>query len=231
MKFGTFLANLFERIPEWSIKNDLRYFLAFNRFIPNSIASLSPIKGYTKYRKLQKGDFVVDAGAYPGDYAVWASRKVGSRGKVICFEPNPKNRMILEKNLKKQGQKNFIIVPKGLWDKNTYIKIKNFDGLHTELSSIEGVEEIQVVKLDDELKRLGIKKLNVFKADIEGAEIQAVKGAKKSFRKFKPFISIASYHIVNGKRTSFFLEDFFKKLGYKVKSDYPSHLTTFAWKN
>lgn len=231
MKLAHILTKSFEKFPEIPIKNDIRYFLAFSPLIPKSIQDLSPVKGYELYGKLKPGDVVVDAGAFTGDYTIFAARKVGKNGKVIAFEPDSKNRGILKKNLKHERLNNVIIVPKGLWNKNTVLKFRNLDGLHSNLASIDGNISINVVKLDDELKKLGIKKINVLKMDIEGAEIEAIKGSIKTLKKSNPFVKIASYHIVNGKETRIFLEIFLKKLGYQVKSDFPKHLTTYAWKN
>jgi len=225
------LTNIFEKIPEWSLKNDLRYFLAFNKFVPNAISNISPINGYIKYYIPKKGDIIVDAGAYPGDYAVFACRKIGKTGKIICFEPDPKNREILRKNLKKEGLNNFIIVPKGLWNKNTTLNLETQDGLHSSLSNKSLGITIEVVRLDDELKKLGIKKIDILKMDIEGAEIEAVEGAVETLKKDKPHVTIASYHIVNGKQTSNYIEEFLSDLGYKTFSDFPKHLTTYGLKN
>jgi FkbM family methyltransferase len=230
MNLGSLLAYVFEKIPEWSIKNDLRYFLAFNKLVPNFVKSISPVAGYEMYYHLKEGDVVVDAGAYPGDYAVFASRKVGNSGKVICFEPDPKNRKMLRKNLEAERRNNFIIVPKGLWNKDTTLKLKSSDGLHSNLSKETGQTLIDVAKLDNELKKLKIKKIDVLKMDIEGAEIEAIAGCRSTLKKNKVHVAIASYHIVDGKTTSHFLENYLSKLGYNVKSDFPKHLTTYAWK-
>ena len=229
MNLGHLLSIVFEKMPEWSIKNDIRYFLAFNKLIPKSISDISPVKGYELYRKLKAGDIVVDAGAYPGDYAVFASRKVGKTGKVICFEPDSENRKVLRKNLEKERMNNFIIVPKGVWNKEEILKIKDFEGLHTEITN-KGKKEVEVTSIDKELENLGIDKVDVIKMDIEGAEVKAVEGCRRILGENKVFFIIASYHIVDGKRTSYFLEDFFKKHGYKIKTGFPKHLTTYAWK-
>lgn len=230
MNISKIISTLFEKIPEWSIKNDLRYFLAFNRLVPNFIQDISPIKGYELYYNLKEGDIVVDAGAYPGDYAVFASRKIGKSGKIICFEPDKKNRKILRRNLEKEWPNNFIIVPKGLWNKNITLNFKGNNGLHSSLSSNKGIQKIIVVSLDDELKKLGIKKIDMLKMDIEGAEIEAIQGSREILKKNKVNVAIASYHIVNGKTTSYYLEEYLSKLGYKTKSTFPKHLTTYAWK-
>tara|TARA_Y100000310_G_C20702463_1_gene831142 strand:+ start:9073 stop:9768 length:696 start_codon:yes stop_codon:yes gene_type:complete len=227
---GGLLSKGFEKIPEYAWKNDLRYFLAFNSLIPNFVSDMSPVKGYEMKRKLKEGDVVVDAGAYPGDYAVYASRKVGKEGKVICFEPDKKNASILRKNLEKEGVDNFVIIEKGLWNKNTKLKIRMSEGLHTALGE-EGIEEIEVVKLDDELKNLGIEKVDVIKMDIEGAEIQAVEGCKKTLKDNNVHTMIASYHVVDGEKTAVFLEKFLSEIGYKAESGFERHLTTWGWKD
>lgn len=229
MSIGSILAAIFEKIPEIPIKNDIRYFLAFSPLVPKFVSDISPVKGYELHLKLEQGDYVVDAGAYPGDYSILASRKVGQTGKVIAFEPDPKNREILRKNLEKEGRDNFIIVPKGLWNKNTKLNLENPDGLHSNLKGISG-QQIEVVKLDDELKKLGIDKINVLKMDIEGSEVEALEGAEETLKNNKTKIIVASYHKREGKTTSYFVEDFLKKLGYETKSDFPKHLTTYGWK-
>jgi hypothetical protein len=124
------LTTLFEKFPEWPIKNSMRYFLAFNPMVPKAIQDLSPIKGYEMYRKLQEGDIVVDAGAFTGDYTIYAARKVGPNGLVIAFEPDEKNRAILQKNIEHDKLNNVIILPKGLWNENGTLSITS-DGLHS----------------------------------------------------------------------------------------------------
>ena len=226
---------MFEKFPEWPIKNNIRYFLAFNSMVPKSIQDLSPIKGYEMYRKLQEGDIVVDAGAFTGDYTIFAAKKVGPNGLIIAFEPDEKNRKILAHNIEHSKLNNVIIVPKGLWNENGLLNITS-DGLHSMVGvpskdyDANTFTQIEVCRLDDELKRLNIPKVDVIKMDIEGAEIEAIQGCVETLRDSDPFIIIASYHIVDGVETKFFLEDYFRDIKYKAISDFPKHTTTYACK-
>ncbi|MBX4196783.1 FkbM family methyltransferase [Candidatus Pacearchaeota archaeon] len=230
MNLGSLLSKAFEKFPEWPIKNDIRYFLAFNRLVPSFVSDLSPVKGYELNYHIKPGDIVVDAGAFTGDYTVFAAKRAGPHGKVLAFEPDAKNRKILAHNLNHEGLRNVIIIPKGLWNKNTKLQFSGSDGLHSTLLAGSKETSIDVVKLDDELKKRGIRKVDVIKMDIEGAEIEAIQGSLETLKKNKVHVIIASYHIVDGKRTSYYIEDFLRKHGYQAKSDFPKHLTTYGWK-
>jgi len=64
--------------------------------------------------------------------------------------------------------------------------------------------------------------------DIEGAEIEAIKGAKKTLKNNTANLAIASYHILDGEKTHFKLEKMLQKLGYKTETSFLQHLTTYA---
>lgn len=217
----------FIRIPEWTWKNRLRHFLATSRWVPNFIQDFSPIKGYEKFRNLHEGDIVIDAGAFPGDYALFAAKKVGSRGHIYALEPSPANRKLLERNIQKSGLENITILPKGLWDRSTTLTIQE-QGLAAQVKTAESDDVIDVVPLDLLVKELQLEQLDVLKMDIEGAELQALAGAEKTLKHFKPYTCVASYHIVNGETTAGRVEKLLKQAGLQVRTDYPKHLTTYA---
>lgn len=187
------------------------------------------IPGYFQGRDLKEGDFVIDGGAYNGVFSVYASKKIGSKGKVICFEPDEFNAKILEENLKLNGCENYIIIKKGLSDKEGVVKFKS-GGIGATISE-DGDVEIKTTTIDLELERLNIpkEKIKFIKMDIEGAEMDMIDGAEKTLSNL-PYIAIASYHIVNGEMTFYECEKKLRKIGYKVKTDFEDHLTTYSIK-
>jgi FkbM family methyltransferase len=221
--------SLFITLPEWPVKNRLRRFLAFNPFIPSMVSDWSPLKGYEQHRPLRTGDIVVDAGAYPGDYTLFAARQVGPSGRVIAFEPDARNRAVLERNVRLDGRTNVTIIPKGLWDSDDVLNLDQ-DGLASTVVEHAADSTIEVTTLDAVVAALALPRVDVIKMDIEGAEIRAIQGCVETLRRFAVHACIASYHVVNGETTSHFLEKFFRDQGYTSTSAYPRHLTTYAWK-
>ncbi len=210
-----------------------------SKYLNENLSTLHrEIKGYLSLRDVQKGDFVLDFGAYNGAFSVYASKKVGPNGKVFCYEPDKNNIKILKKNLELNNCTNCEIIEKGIWDKETELKFKS-GGVGAMISK-QGDVIIKTTTIDKEVEKLkkqkiSLNKIKFIKMDIEGAEIKALEGAEKTLsnkynkRKNKPYIAIASYHIVDGKKTCYEVEKILKKFGYKqVNSFFPNHLTTIG---
>ncbi|MBL7074573.1 FkbM family methyltransferase [candidate division KSB1 bacterium] len=203
------------------------------KFYDNPYVSiLIPVKGYLKKYSIQRGDIVIDAGAYVGIFNLIASKMVGDEGRVIAFEPNRENYKKLLNNIKLNDVTNVTVLKKGLWSKNTKLQLNNeYPGVSTFLfdrTKSEHVVFVPTVRLDDEVKKLGINTINFIKMDIEGAEIEAIKGCKKILKHNDVKLAIASYHIVNGQKSCFKLEKLLSKLGYQTETSFPEHLTTYA---
>lgn len=196
---------------------------------------IKELQSYLKYYKINKGDVVLEAGAYTGLFTIYASKKVGRTGKVISFEPDPYNIIMLEKNLFLNNVKNVTIVKKGLYSKEDNLPFdiqsigSNIVSLNTPFHNRKTINKIPVTTADLELKRLNVKKVNLVTMDIEGAEIEAMEGFKETIKKNRSIaFAIASYHIVDGKKTKFFLEKFFKSLKFNVKTEDHGQITTYA---
>jgi hypothetical protein len=66
---------------------------------------------------LEPGDTVVDVSAHRGSFALVASRLVGRRGKVVCFDANPSNTAHLHDDIAANGIDNIVVQPDGLDDR------------------------------------------------------------------------------------------------------------------
>lgn len=130
---------------------------------------------------IKEGDLVVDAGAFIGDHTIAYLDKVGVSGAVYAFEPNPKAFECLVHNCPRA-----VNMPYGLSDKRgefVYSKSSNAGAGHL---GGAGIEKVSVIDLDS----VNLKKLNFFKIDVEGYEIAALKGARKTIEAYRPMMWI-----------------------------------------
>lgn len=193
------------------------------------------IEGYLRKASIKKGDTVIDCGAYQGSFTVLASKLVGKNGKIIAFEPDPENYKKLLHNLKINNVSNAITLNKGLWNSTTELYFKKDSKGSTFIVNPtpdlgESLITVPVVSLDEELKNLGVQKVNFIKADVEGSEIELIKGSEKTLLNNHVNLAIASYHQINGENTSKALEKILKKMGYSATTEFEDHLTTYATK-
>lgn len=174
---------------------------------------------YQKYYTLKKGDIVVDAGAHIGTFTVMAARVVGKEGRVIAIEPEENNLRFLKKNIEANNLKNVIVIPKGLWSKKGEMKfyLSNLSVSHSLL--VPETKKFAVIKvdtLDAILKELGVDKVDFIKINIEGAEIEALKGARKTLKNKNMRFVIEAGHYVNGERTFKTILQQFREMGIQV---------------
>jgi FkbM family methyltransferase len=128
---------------------------------------------------------VLDIGAHHGLYTVLASKRVGPSGKVIAFEPSPRERKQLVRNVRINFCSNVHIEPHALGKEparnNLYVVEGGEDGCNSlrppaVQSEIRAVP-VEVVTLDAIASKLGLTKVDFVKLDVEGAELDVLKGA------------------------------------------------------
>lgn len=147
----------------------------------------------------ESGDYVIDAGGCYGDTALYFAAKVGEKGKVFSFEFVPSNINILKENLSLNPTfKNRIeVIENPLWlesNKSVYVLDK---GPGSQIKFEEKNEYSCVVKtlsIDDFVKNKEIAKIDFIKMDIEGAELNVLKGAVNTLKNYKPKLAISLYH-------------------------------------
>ncbi len=126
----------------------------------------------------------VDCGGFTGDTV--SSYYRYNNGKIISFEPDPKNLQKLNKTAK---NKDVLVYPMGVFDETKILKFKS-SGSGGSLCE-EGDILVPVTSLDETIYNF---RPDYIKMDIEGAEIEAIKGAKNIIKDFSPNLAISLYH-------------------------------------
>lgn len=132
---------------------------------------------------LREGDTFIDVGAHIGLMSLFASQLVGERGMVYSFEPSSDTCGILQRNIKLNAINNVHVCNFALGSKrNTAILYKNRDNRgSTSLIFFEDSdrEEILIQSLDGFAMENDLQGLRMVKIDVEGWELEVLKGSKR----------------------------------------------------
>jgi len=141
---------------------------------------------------LNEGMIVYDIGANAGFYTLLSSFLVGNKGKVFSFEPFPLNIEFLQKHIELNLLHNVAIVPKAVSKENSMSLFKV--GKNSSVGKIaeDGELKIKTVSLDKFIESDNPPP-NFIKMDIEGAEYDALIGAKDTLKKYRPVIFLATH--------------------------------------
>ncbi len=151
-------------------------------FYSNGVLTVAP----------EAGDFVIDGGAFTGDSALVFSNAVGEDGLVYSFDPVADHIELLESNIGLFPFKNVKIMPFGLYDKEVFGKPVR---VNTYAPGFETIStDVPLRSLDFLVASNIIARIDFVKLDIEGAELNALKGAIDSIKLFKPKLAISLYH-------------------------------------
>ncbi len=169
---------------------------------------------------IQPGDVVLDIGANIGFYANILSQLVGRTGKVHCFEPDSLNFAHLKNNTR--HYKNIIINNRAVGSKTEMLKIytsKNLNVDHrTYKPDVYDQEiKIQAVSIDDYLENN--KRVDFVKMDIQGFEMQAIKGMVKTLRHNKTIKLLSEFWPYGLRKAGSSLSqyyNFLKGMGFEV---------------
>jgi len=139
-----------------------------------------------------KPDHFIDCGAFNGDTLRSARERFGVLESVRAFEPDPNNyRKLVELNNEIPFSKDTILIPCGVWALTVQLSFA-FDGSPASVISEHGSNIVQCVAIDD---CLGGYKPTLIKMDIEGSELEALKGCKHIIMSTKPELAISVYHV------------------------------------
>lgn len=161
---------------------------------------------------LRSGDCFIDIGGHFGYFSMLAREIVGEEGIVVSFEPMPKTREILTRNLTQNAAKaHQIIVPVAAGEKAGNVKFKDFGLVGSAFATSETdrgdmasfVEvDVEIRTIDQVVKESGLSDCRLIKIDAENAELQVVRGALSTLAAFSPRIILETGDGANGENNS-----------------------------
>ena len=133
----------------------------------------------------------VDCGAFVGDTVDSFLNHCGGRfNRVVCLEPDPVNFDALSKA---HSDSRIVKLPAGAWSEKTTLQFQTGQGAGSAIADqiSDHALAIPVVALDEVE---ACQDASFIKMDIEGAEIEALAGARQLIARCRPTLAICIYH-------------------------------------
>jgi FkbM family methyltransferase len=174
---------------------------------------------------IRPGDTIFDIGAHYGLMAIYASKLVGRSGKVVAFEPSPRNREVLLHHCRLNHCDNVTVEEIGLLDKpgefDFYMTTgcswnSTFDVAFAGSQSHDKTTA-RAEALDAYVERTGLEP-SLLKIDTEGTEQECLIGGERTLRTLKPVIVI-EYNSLSQARPGFEEKRmlyYLSELGYRM---------------
>jgi FkbM family methyltransferase len=173
-----------------------RNLIAFRLTSDPTLLDVSDFEEYFHPRVLpSQGDVIIDAGAWTGDTALSFSRQLNDQCRIYSFEPGLSSFRELQKNVDDAGLQRVITpIALGLWRDHRTLNFNASaeNSMHFRVDET-GENRIRVTSLDKFVSENDIRP-DLIKMDIEGAEFEALKGARNTLRKSSPKLQICVYH-------------------------------------
>lgn len=229
-----------EGIRIFDTRGPMRYRLPSGRpiWLPGPIEPSNTFGGYVSHGAPERGQAVWDIGAFCGETTVEFSRLVGPEGHVFALEPDPANRVLLQRNLEMHEARNVTILPCAIWGEDGMLSFGAAGDCGSALTGLDGAQrrfekeiKVEAVSPASLLARAG-RAPDFIKMDIEGAEVEALAAlapwlaeAGRTVR-----LAVASYHLREGRPTHELITGPLEAAGFTVETGNPEHVTTWAWR-
>lgn len=178
-----------------------------NKILTNSIALIDKCKCYNK------DCLVIDIGANFGYLSlVWSRTICENQGKVIAFEPNLDVFKTFNKSIVSNDLKNIIIsenLAVGSECEKVPLYLDNTTSNTIMMDAQNLSKEIEMVTIDSYMENKKLLRCDLIKIDVDGIEIEILKGCIETINKFKPIFIVETNNDIK-------IVDFFIKMKYKV---------------
>jgi FkbM family methyltransferase len=178
-------------------------------------------------QRLQPGMVFYDLGANIGLFSLVAARLVGPAGKVVSFEPDPETAARLRRNLERNGFAHATVIEAGVWSSSgkQAFQAANESSPDHGVGKFEAATEgagstfVACVSLDDFIAS-GWPPPDAIKCDVEGAEVEALRGAREILRSHRPWIVCEIHSASNGDAVQKILSE----AGYRIETVDSNHI-------
>ncbi|MGB7539389.1 MAG: FkbM family methyltransferase [Anaerolineales bacterium] len=152
------------------------------------------------------GGVVFDLGGNVGYYTLISAVRAGPRGRVFVFEPLPRNLDFLRRHLALNRIGNVTVIDAAVADRSGTVRFAEDASTSKGRIGESGTLEVRSIALDDWIEEGLLPAPDLIKIDIEGAELLALRGARRMLAASHPPIFLSTHSGTVHKACLAFLE-------------------------
>ncbi len=171
--------NEFESLVNFRLNRDIDFLTGFNFRLKDQY--------FESFIQLESDATFIDAGGFDGGTSKLFAKLYPNYKKIYYFEPDKESFNKSIENLKDIDRIKYF--NKGVWNKTETLAFFNTLGSANKIST-NGNSNIEVISIDETID----EPVDYIKMDIEGAEYNALMGAKNHITKYNPVLAVCIYH-------------------------------------
>lgn len=154
---------------------------------------VSPEMRFVRDSVLHAGAKVFEIGGHHGCTAVILARSVGPQGRVVVCEPVPGNVAIIREQIRLNGLDNVVVVPEAIGAQSGHVTVRDISNGAVSTAG-DGVG-VPLTTIDALVERTGIMP-DLIKIDVEGYEIDVLRGAARTLQRHPALqVEVHPHHI------------------------------------
>jgi FkbM family methyltransferase len=189
--FKVLLSNFYVRIKSGPLKGKKWIWTSGGKFIKGE---QEPYKTEAILANFKKGEIFFDIGAHFGYFSAIAAHLNEGEGKVFAFEPRPMNAGFFRKHMKVNGFSNVVLYQAAVGDAEGDVMFDSAHGSATGRVTKDGDLKVKQVSIDRLISEGTLPMPTFIKIDVEGGEIEVLKGLEKVIASSRPKMVVATHN-------------------------------------
>jgi FkbM family methyltransferase len=189
--FKVLLSNFYVRIKSGPLKGKKWIWTSGGKFIKGE---QEPYKTEAILANFKKGEIFFDIGAHIGYFSAIAAHLNEGEGKVFAFEPRPMNAAFFRKHMKVNEFSNVVLYQAAVGDAEGDVMFDSAHGSATGRVTKDGDLKVKQVSIDRLISEGTLPMPTFIKIDVEGGEIEVLKGLEKVIASSRPKMVVATHN-------------------------------------
>jgi FkbM family methyltransferase len=164
-------------------------------------------------------DIILDCGAFLGFGDLRLADDI-SEGHVYAIEADKDCFALLQRNIAANKVGNITALHRAIWNEETELKLESAfaqaNSLVSEVQKGNYTQNVTTITVDGAVAHFGLEKLDMLSLTLNGAEVEALDGAKHTLRDLRPRIRLAGWYSRQDRKISSITKEMLEPFGYQV---------------